>query len=79
MATKTTYACDRCGAIFDDRNSPPKVDPLVEKIIAVQHRVRIEAAVNCTIGRPDTVLREAEAIAAEVRKFAAIWRDDNAK
>jgi len=20
MATKTTYACDRCGAIFDDRN-----------------------------------------------------------
>ena len=54
------------------RNSPPKVDPLVEKILAVQYRVRIAAAENGTIGHPDTVLREAEAIAAEVRKFAAL-------
>ena len=60
-------------------STAPKVDPLVEKIIAVQHRVRVEAVENCTIGRLDTVLREAEAIAAEVRKFAAIRRDDNAK
>ena len=59
-------------ALFSRRNSPPKIDSLVEKIIAVQHRVRTEAVENCTIGRPDTVLREAEAIAAEVRKFAAL-------